>query len=381
VNFDLTDEQQMLQAAARDFLASRLGSERIRELAESEDAHSEALWKDISDLNWPGLLVSEDNGGQGLGMVELVVLMEQVGYALLPGPFFSDVLAAIALESAATDAQRERWLTPLAAGELRGTLALVDAGRGRNPGDITLAPERSNGGWTLTGEKLFVLDAATADFLIVGADGDRRFIVPTDADGVTITPTPAMDATRKHYAVGFDGVQVGEDDAFGPDGIDRARSRAFTAIAAELVGIAQRALEWAVEYAKERKQFGRPIGAYQAVSHKCAQMLLETEGARSAAYYAAWTIENEPDTAPLAASMAKAYASDAARNVTGASMQVHGGIGFTWEHDLHLWLKRAHTSAALFGDAAWHREQVARRVIDQLGTAAPPPAEAVAAAK
>jgi alkylation response protein AidB-like acyl-CoA dehydrogenase len=360
VNFDLTDEQRMLQGAAREFLASRLKPERIRELAESEDAHDEALWREIVDLNWPGLLIDEQYGGQGLGAVELVVLMEQVGYALLPGPFFSNVLAGIALESAATDEQRERWLAPLAAGEKRGTLALWDAGAGRDPYDITLEPEPSNGGWVLNGEKLFVLDAATTDFLIVGATGDRRFIVDRDSPGITVTRTPAMDETRKQHAVKFDGVQVDGEAEFGdPDALDRARRLAYTALAAELVGVAQRAMEMAVEYAKERKQFGRPIGAYQAVSHRCAQMLLETEGARSAAYYAAWAAENEPETAPLAASMAKAYCSDAATHVTGSSLQVHGGIGFTWEHDLHLWLKRAHSGAALMGDPSWHRERVA----------------------
>jgi alkylation response protein AidB-like acyl-CoA dehydrogenase len=177
-------------------------------------------------------------------------------------------------------------------------------------------------------------------------------------------------------------VKVGEDVAFGgPDAMQPARLRAYVALAAELAGIAQKALEMGVEYAKERKQFGRPIGAYQAVSHRCAQMLLETEGARSAAYYAAWATENEPETAPLAASMAKAYASDAGTRVTGASLQVHGGIGFTWEHDLHLFLKRASADAVMFGDARWHREQVARMVIDQAGAVPEAPEPAVAAAK
>ena len=180
----------------------------------------------------------------------------------------------------------------------------------------------------------------------------------------------------------LDGVKVGEEAEFGGAGRWTLRAmRAYTALAAELAGIAQRALEMAVEYAKERKQFGRPIGAYQAVSHRCAQMLLETEGARSAAYYAAWAADNEPETAPLAASMAKAYASDAGTRVTGASLQVHGGIGFTWEHDLHLWLKRATADAVMFGDARWHRERVARMVIDQAGAVTESPAPAVAAAK
>jgi alkylation response protein AidB-like acyl-CoA dehydrogenase len=360
MNFDLTDEQQMLQAAARDFLASRLKPDKIRALAETDDAFDEQLWSEMAELNWSGLAVSEQYGGQGLGTVDLVVLMEQLGYALTPGPIFSDTLAALALETAGTDEQRERYLAPLAVGEKRGTLAIWDVGAGWTPEDVTLEPERSNGGYVLNGEKLFVLDAATADFFIVGASGDRRFVVDSDADGVSIRPTPTIDATRKQYAVRLDGVKVGEDAMFGGDGaMAPARDRAYTALAGEMTGIAQRALEMAVEYAKDRKQFGRPIGAYQAVSHKCAQMLLETESARSAVYYAGWAADNEPETAPLAASMAKAYASDAACRVTGASMQVHGGIGFTWEHDLHLWLKRAQCDAALLGDARWHRARVA----------------------
>jgi alkylation response protein AidB-like acyl-CoA dehydrogenase len=382
VNFDLTDEQQMLQAAAREFLAARLKSETIRQLADSEDAFSEDLWREMSDLNWPGLMVSEAYGGQELGTIELAVLMEQLGYALVPGPIFSSMLTAIALETAATDEQKERYLAPLATGEQRGSLALWDAGHGWAPDDVTLEPERADGGYVLNGEKLFVLDAATADFFIVGAAGDRRYIVERDTEGLSIEPTETIDGTRKQYAVKLDGVKVGEEAAFGgPGALATARVRAYIAVAAELAGVAQRALEMGVDYAKERKQFGRPIGAYQAVSHRCAQMLLETEGARSAAYYAAWAADNEPETAPLAASMAKAYASDAGTRVTGASLQVHGGIGFTWEHDLHLWLKRASADAVMFGDARWHREQVARLVIDGAGTVASEPSEALAAAK
>src|SRR5918994_7585641 len=173
MNFDLTDEQQMLQAAAREFLAARLKSEQIRELAESDDAYSEDLWREMSELNWPGLMVSETYGGQELGTVELAVLMEQLGYALTPGPVFSSMLAAIALETAATDEQKERYLAPLASGEQRGTIALWDVGAGWGPDDVRLEPESANGGYVLHGEKLFVLDAANADFFIVGAAGDR----------------------------------------------------------------------------------------------------------------------------------------------------------------------------------------------------------------
>jgi alkylation response protein AidB-like acyl-CoA dehydrogenase len=365
MNFVLTDEQRMLQSAAREFLASRLKSEKIRALGQSEQGLDDDLWREMSELNWHGLVVSEEHGGQGLGTVELAVLVEQVGYALVPGPFLSNVFAALALEAAGTDDQRERYLAPIAAGEKRGTLALWDRGGGWTPEDITLEPEKANGGVVLNGEKLFVLDADVADFLIVGAANGERFVVERDADGVSVKQTPTIDSTRKQYAVALDGVRVGPEAALDTgDGkaLDHARDRAYTAVAAELVGVAQKALEMAVEYAKDRKQFGRPIGAYQAVSHRCAQMLLETEGARSAAYYAAWAADNQPETAPLAASMAKAYASDAGWRVSASALQVHGGIGFTWEHDLHLWLKRAHSDATYFGDSRWHRERVAELI-------------------
>ena len=363
MNFGLNDEQQMLRAAAKDFLASRLSSEKIRALADSDDAFDETLWGEMAELNWPGLMVSEDDGGQGLGTVELAVLMEQAGYALLPGPLFSAMLAALELDAAASDEQRERYLAPLATGEMRGTIALWDRGGGWAPDDITLEPERSNGGYVLNAVKLFVPDAATADFLIVGAANGLRLIVDRSAAGLTITPTPTIDGTRKQYAVKLDGVRVGEDAAFGDeDAFEAARHRAYIALAAEMTGIAQRTMEMAVGYAKERKQFGRPIGSYQAVSHRCAQMLLETEGARSTVYYAAWAADNEPDKAPIAASMAKSYASDAARRVAGSSIQVHGGIGFTWEHDLHFLLKRARVGAELLGDPRMHRERIATLV-------------------
>jgi alkylation response protein AidB-like acyl-CoA dehydrogenase len=370
----------MLQGAAKEMLAARFKPARIRELGESDTGFDAEIWRETSELNWPGLVVSEEYGGQELGTVELVVLMEQLGYALAPGPFLSNTFAALALEHMATDEQRERYLAPLAAGDKRGTLALWDSGAGMNPEHITLEPEKTGDGWTLNGEKLFVLDAEIADFLIVGATGGRRFIVERDADGVSITQTPTIDSTRKQYAVTLDGVQVGDDSTYtaDQDALGLARARAYTALAAELVGVAQRGMEMAVEYAKDRKQFGRPIGSYQAVSHQCAQMLLETEGARSASYYAGWAADNEPETAGLAGSVAKAYASDAAWRVTASSLQVHGGIGFTWEHDLHLWLKRARCGAAYLGDARWHRERIAQLVVD--GEARPSEQEAGAAA-
>ena len=285
MNFDLTDEQQMLQAAARDFLAARLKSERIRELAESDDAlRARTCGSEMSELNWPGLMVSEEYGGQELGTVELAVLIEQLGYALAPGPLLSSTLAGArardrghrraegALPGAARDRRAARDARAL------GRRRRLDARRRHaraGAAERRLRAGRREAVRARRGDRRLLhrrRDAATG--------GSSSSATPT---GVTITPTPTIDATRKQYAVKLDGVKVGEDAAFGGDGaMEPARVRAYVALAAELTGIAQRTLEMAVEYAKERKQFGRPIGSYQAVSHRCAQMLLETENARSA---------------------------------------------------------------------------------------------------
>jgi alkylation response protein AidB-like acyl-CoA dehydrogenase len=258
------------------------------------------------------------------------------------------------LAAAGSDEQRERWLRPLAAGEARGTVALWDEDQGQSPAASSLEPTGSS----LTGTKIAVPDAAAADFLIVAGAQGGHYLVETGEDGVNIDPVASLDPTRKLFTVHLDGAEAHrlEGDAAA---VDRAYWAISAALAAESTGVAQRALDMAVEYAKDRKQFERPIGAYQAVSHRCAQMLLEVEGARSATYYAAWALDHEPESAAVAASMAKAYASDAGWRVTASALQVHGGIGFTWEHDLHFFLKRARANAAAFGDARWHRARVA----------------------
>src|SRR5215208_358414 len=344
MNFDLNDEQQEIKRTAHEFLAARFKPEKVRELAEAR-AYDDALWKEISDLGWPGIAIAEEDGGQGLGMVELAVLLEESGYACAPSALLGTAGAALVISAAGSDEQRAEWLPKLASGEATGSF----------------------GGFA-DGTSTLFCDLPTAD-VVVTFDGEGALLAP--ASEVEFEPFDAIDATRSFALV---------SDAVGerlPGDVDGGRDRLAVAIAAELTGIAQRTLEMAVDYARERRQFGRPIGAYQAVSHRCAQMLLETESARSAAYYAAWATENEPQTAPLAASMAKAYASDAGMRVTGASLQVHGGIGFTWEHDLHLYLKRAIADAVMFGDSRWHREQVARMVIDRAdAVASEPPSEA-----
>ncbi len=358
MNFDFTDDQRAIKRTAHDFLAARYPAATVRALAADERGHTDEQWQSLAELGWTGLVVPEDDGGLGLGAVELVVIQEELGYALAPTPLLSSVAATLLLVAAGTESQRQRWLGPLAQGEARGTIALWDEHAGWSPDHSEV--EASAG--KLTATKIAVPDAAAADFLIIaGADG-RHYLVEAGDPGVGMVPAPSLDPTRKLSTVGFDRA------AAEPLALERARiAHAYhtiiTALAAENVGVAQRAMEMAVSYAKERKQFDRPIGAYQAVSHRCAEMLLEVEGARSLAYWAGWALDHEPHDAARAASMAKAYASDAGFRVTASALQVHGGIGFTWEHDLHFYLKRAKANAHAFGDARWHRERVAELVV------------------
>jgi alkylation response protein AidB-like acyl-CoA dehydrogenase len=363
--FDFTDEQQAIKSTAHDFLASRFKSERTRAIAESESGFDESGWKEMAELGWAGLALPEEWGGQGLGTVELAVLFEEMGYALAPSPLLSNTIVGLVLAAGGSDEQKERYLRPLAAGELRATPALVDAGSAAEPGKFAMEAEAGGDGVVLNGEKTLVMDAASADLFLVATSDGRRHLVERDAEGVTVIPEVSIDLTRRLSSVRLEGVRVapeatlpGEAAAYFP-----VLHRGCVAIAAESTGIAQRALEMSVEYAKDRQQFGRPIGAYQAVSHRCAQMLLETENSRSAVYGAAWAADAEPESLPLAASMAKTYASDAGWRVPDAAIQVHGGIGFTWEHDLHFFLKRGRANAAMFGSPKWHREQVAAAVL------------------
>jgi alkylation response protein AidB-like acyl-CoA dehydrogenase len=355
MNFGFSDDQQAIKRTAREFLAARYPLATVRQLAEDDRGFTDEQWQELVELGWPGVIVPDERGGLGLGAIELVVIAEEMGYALAPSPWFSTTSATLILSAAGTDAQRERWLEPLAAGELRGTLAVWDERSGWAPDHSEIEPG-SDG--TLSASKIAVPDAATAAFLILsGADG-RHYLVQRDAPGVTIEPEQAIDPTRKLFRVTLDGATA-EPLEHAPDRIAGAYATIVTLLAAENVGVAQRAMEMAVAYAKDRTQFDRPIGSYQAVSHRCAQMLLEVEGARSLSYWAGWALDNEPEPGPRAASMAKAYAGDAGFRVTASALQVHGGIGFTYEHDLHFFLKRAFANAHAFGDSRWHRDRVA----------------------
>jgi alkylation response protein AidB-like acyl-CoA dehydrogenase len=326
MNFDFSDDQQAIKRTAKDMLAERFKLEKVRELAEAGEYHEEA-WKEMCELGWAGIFIDEEHGGQGLGLVELIILCEELGYALAPVPFLSNAAAGLALQTAGSDEQKQRWLPGIASGEARGALGLL-----RN------------------GEAKLVPDAVGADVIVLASSDGAQVVEASNAD---IEPLDVIDTTRSYAAVRTEG-----GDALQGDGGD-APYRFATALAAELTGVAQRSMEMAVQYARERKQFDRPIGSYQGVSHRCAQMLLETEGARSTSYYAAWCGDAEPESLPLAASMAKAYASDAGWRVTSSALQVLGGIGFTWEHDLHFFLKRATVDGVLYGSASEHRDRVA----------------------
>lgn len=355
MNFGLTDDQLAIQRTAREFLAARYKPDEVRRLAlEDERGFTNAQWREIVELGWTGLPIAEDDGGHGLGIVELAVVQEELGRVLAPSPLHSTLAAALLLAGSDDADQRARWLAPLARGERIGTVALHDEQPSWSPLDVALDVH----GASLTGTKSLVADAHAAETLVIVAADRRVYVVDAKASGVSIAPVASLDSTRRLSSVHFDGVDVEQVQA-PPEAVAHAFGAIATALAAESVGVAQRALDMATDYAKERRQFGTPIGAYQAVSHACAQMLLETEGARSVTLYAAWALDHEPASAALAASMAKAYASDAGWRVTAGAVQVHGGIGFTFEHDLHLFLKRATANAHAWGDARWHRAQVA----------------------
>jgi alkylation response protein AidB-like acyl-CoA dehydrogenase len=358
MQFGLSESQEFLKDSARKFFAGECPSAEMRRLMETDTAYDAALWSKLTDQGYTGIIFPEAYGGVGLGKVELMLLMEEAGRALLPGPFFSTVvLAGSVLDAVASPAHKQKYLGPICRGEARSTVAILEANASWNPRDIQLTA--SNG--KLTGEKYFVSDAAIADFILVIAR-NGVFIVNSKARGLKFSPMTAMDLTRKLYVVEFSSTPAEEIGA--TTNLERAFDVATAALSAELVGGMQRTLDITVEYAKTRKQFGKPIGTFQAVQHQCADMYLETESSRSAVYYAGWALEENSPDASTAVSIAKMYASDAARTVGNRGIQIHGGMGFTWENDVHLYYRRAKGSETAFGDATFHRERIATKVID-----------------
>ena len=361
MQFGLSESQQILKDTARKFFAGECPVAEVRRLMETETAYNADLWLKMAGQGFTGIICPEDCGGMGLGKVELILLMEEAGYALLPGPFFSTVgLAGTAFDALASPAQKKKYLSRIASGDARSTVAVLEENASWDLSQLRLVAA----GDKLTGTKLFVTDAGVADFIVVMAQ-NGVFVVHSKAPGLRIEPMKGMDLTRKIYSVQFSGTPA---ERLGPtEGLAKAFALATTALAAEMVGGMQRILEITVAYAKTRKQFGKPIGIYQAVQHQCADMYLETESSRSAVYYAAWALEENTADAATAVSIAKMYASDAARDVGNHGIQVHGGMGFTWENDLHLYYRRAKASETMLGDAGFHRERIARLVIDRVG--------------
>jgi len=324
MNFDFDEDQRTIKATARELLLSRSPFKRVRAAAEA-GRYDDDLWRELCELGWPGIAVAEEHGGQGLGAVELSVLLEELGYAVAATPLLGSALAALAIEHAGDAEQRARWLPGLASGELTGALG---------------------------GVRDLIADAADASVIVLVEAGAPRVVARADAD---VEVVDAIDPTRRYARVSGDGPALGGD-------VEAALGRAGAAVAAEVVGVCQRALDMTVGYVSERKQFGVPVGSFQAVSHRCAQMLLHTEGARSAAYFAAWAADAAPERLAEACAIACAAAAEAGVEVTGSTIQAHGGIGFTWEADVHWLFKRAQMDAALLGSPAGHRARLARAV-------------------
>jgi alkylation response protein AidB-like acyl-CoA dehydrogenase len=371
--FGLTETQQTLKNTVRKFLAAECPLAEVRKMMETETAFDSALWTKMAEQGWTGIIFPEEHGGFGMGMVEMVATLEEMGRALLPGPFFSTVLmAGTVLDNAGDEGQKEKYLAPICRGEMRAAVAFLEESASWDPHSVRLNASANSGGYILDGLKLFVPDAAVADLIICVARlaGELAlFVVPSNAPGLRINYMPTIDATRKLYEVSFHSVTIGRENllAYGlraQSALKRARDIATVGLVAEMTGGMQRLLEVTVEYAKTRKQFGRPIGQFQAVQHQCADMLLYTESSRSAAYYAAWALHEGIPEAHLSVSVAKAYASDAYREVGNRAIQVHGGMGFTWENDAHLYYRRAKASEIAFGDSAYHRERIAQIVVD-----------------
>jgi len=370
MDFAFTSDQQLLKSSARAFLDEHCKPAAVRLLWDDPRGESEAMWKEMAQLGWLGLALPEAYGGSDLGMVDTALLLEELGRASYPGPYLPTMLVATAVNRVGNDAQKNRWLPAVSAGGARAAVALLDGELSWSAESIATRAEKSGTGWKLYGTKPFVAWAHVADVILVparGAEGTTLFLVDPAAAGIKQTPVTGMDLATRWVNLALDGVPVGLDAVLGGLGkgqgvLETILRMGAVGAAAEMLGAARRCLDMAVEYAKVREQFGQPIGSFQAIRHKCADMLLEVENSHAAVYYAAWALDANADDADLAASVAKAYVGDAARKVCGEAIQVHGGIGFTWEYDLHLYFKRAKALEVQYGDADYHRELITRRV-------------------
>jgi alkylation response protein AidB-like acyl-CoA dehydrogenase len=374
MDFGFSEQQDLLRASARQFLERECPPDVVRRLSDAPQGYSADLWQKMVELGWMGLVLPEAYGGSGLGFVDLTIVMEEMGRVLLPAPFFSSVaLGALTLLETGSDEQRQQMLPRLARGEAKVCVALLEADGRYDPRGISMRASIRGNRATLTGTKLFVADADVSDYVICVArtrrgrdpeSGLSLFVLDMTSPGIACTPLIGMDQTRRFSEVSFARVSVslesmlGGRDAAWPS-LQRALDKATVALCAEMVGGAEKAMEMCVEYGKTRVQFGRQIGGFQAVKHKIADMKVWVENAKSVVYYAAWALDSDAPEASRAASMAKAYCSEMYTRVTADGVQVHGGIGFTWDHNMHLYFKRAKSSEVLLGNATWHRERTA----------------------
>jgi alkylation response protein AidB-like acyl-CoA dehydrogenase len=377
VNFAFTEEQEELRQTARAVLAEHASSERVRAAMTSERGWDDGLWKQLgAELGWTAVHIPEQYGGLGLGYVELVALLEIMGEHLVCSPYFATLaLGANALLVAGSEAQKQQWLPAIAEGERTATLAWTESNGRWDADGIETRCEPDGDGYVLRGSKRYVVDGHLAQTLIVaarspgsaGQQGVSLFVVDGNATGLESKPLPTVDSTRRQAEIRLSDVRVPASARLGEEGqgaalLAKTLDLAAVALAAEQVGGAQRCLDMAVEYAKQRVQFGRPIGSFQAIKHKCADMMVAVESARSAVYYAACVAEDDGDELPRVASLVKAYCSDAYFRCAADNIQIHGGVGFTWEYDCHLFFKRAKASETFLGDSAYHRELVAQRI-------------------
>ncbi|MBI3679235.1 MAG: acyl-CoA/acyl-ACP dehydrogenase [Acidobacteria bacterium] len=368
MRFELNETQLLLQKSAREFLANECPMAEVRRLMETETAHDAGLWKKMADQGWTGMICDEEDGGMGLGMVEMAAVFEQMGRALLPGPFLSSVALAGPLVAAAGSEAKRRYLTPMIEGKACATAALIEDSAEWDPAGWRTRAEADGNGYKLHGRKMFVTDACASSFVVVAArlSGEMAlFAVSKDSAGSGICRLKGMDRTRPVYEMKFEGTpaELLMKGAAAENALSHALAVATVALAAEMTGGMSKVLELTVAYAKTRKQFDQVIGKFQAVQHMCADMFLWTESSRSAVYYAAYALDKRLPEAATAVSVAKVYAGEAYREVGNRGIQVHGGMGFTWENDVHLYYRRAKASENAFGETGDHRERIARQVV------------------
>jgi len=373
MDFELGEEQAMLKTSARDFLENECPKKLVRDMMDDKTGYSPDLWRKMADLGWQGLIFPEQYGGVGMTFLDLAVLLEEMGRALVPGPFVPTViLAGQPILAAGTEEQKQEFLSEITGGDMIMTLAFMEENGGIEASDIAVKATAAGDGFTISGTKLFVPDAHVADYILCVArtkdgadkeDGITLFLVDAKSSGIkteilkTLTGQKLCEVAFKNVTVPRANV-LGEVDKGWPI-MKKVLDEATIAECAWMIGGAQWVLETSVEYAKERIQFGKPIGSFQAIQHKCANMAIDVEGAVDITYYAAWAVsENDPGIA-MAASMAKAWCSDIYTRAAAEGIQIHGGIGFTWDHDMHLYFKRAKSSEVTWGNGDYHREKVA----------------------